>query len=298
MKSPARVRPLARAAAAVLLFVSLAAACSRQEAAPGDADTAPRYIRRELVRPPTAAPTVPPAKPPAAPTPAPPQAAGNPPGGPPTPTPAPSPEPPPSASPSLPPSPGAAGPAASPSLPASPTPTATRSPTATPTSTPTPRPSPSPTATPTRTPSPTPSPTPAPRNVPVPIGRSIDVPTYHSVIRWEVLSIIDPYAGTGWVPAGKRTVVIEARATNIGPNPEKLFCGDTCTALVLADGTAWSTPCWDLPRPFEEVNDKYGGYDLLPGRFLEGQICFHVPANARVIGFQPNWIRGGPPLLW
>jgi hypothetical protein len=134
--------------------------------------------------------------------------------------------------------------------------------------------------------------------VEVPIGRSIDVRTYDSVIRWEVISIIDPYVGVRWVPEGKRAVVIYARATNIGSNTEKIFCGDTCSALVLADGTAWSTSCWELPRPFEEVNDKYGGFDLLPGRFVEGQICFYVPANARVVGFQPNWIRREPALLW
>lgn len=121
---------------------------------------------------------------------------------------------------------------------------------------------------------------------------------YDTVIRWEVISIIDPYTGLSWVPSGKRAVVIYARATNVGPNTERIFCGDTCTKLLLADGSVSSGICLDLPRPFEEVDDKYGGFDLLPGRFVEGQICYFVPPNARVVGFQPNWIRDSPSIFW
>jgi len=180
-----------------------------------------------------------------------------------------------------------------------PVPAVTPTATATPTRTPVPTPTATPTWTPTRAPSPTPSPTPtAVRPVAIPIGRAIDVPMYNSVIRWEVISLTDPYPYAppyqGWPPAGQRVVVLYVRATNVGSQAERLFCGDTCTRLILADGSKTSGYCSTLARPFEDVDAKYGGFDLLPGRFLEGEICFQIPAQARVVGFQPNWIRDTP----
>ena len=136
----------------------------------------------------------------------------------------------------------------------------------------------------------------------VQIGRSIDVRTYDSVIRWEVISLTDPYPYpppySGWPPAGQRVVVLYVRATNVGSQAERLFCGDTCTRLILADGSKTSGYCSTLAHPFEDVDAKYGGFDLLPGRFLEGEICFQIPAQARVVGFQPNWIRDTPVLTF
>ncbi|WP_322797322.1 hypothetical protein [Tepidiforma sp.] len=145
---------------------------------------------------------------------------------------------------------------------------------------------------------PTPRATPTPAAVTIPIGRSIDVQMYDSVIRWEVISLTDPYTREQPWRSAHRYIVLYVRATNIGNQTERLFCADTCTRVVLSDGEASNGIRLGLDRPFEETIDKFGGFDLLPGRSVEGEICYSIPREAQVLGFRPNWIRGTPALLW
>ena len=133
--------------------------------------------------------------------------------------------------------------------------------------------------------------TPTPVILPRQIDRTLTVKTYDTFLKWDVSSITDPFL-TGYIPPGKRLVVLRVRVTNVGQAAETIFCGDACSQLILADGTSDGGCSVTLAHPFEQVSEKYGGLDLLPGRVLQGDMCFEIPADARVVGFKPNWITG------